>query len=84
MLLCGLWVFFSIEQATALILQQETLDYLDKNNNMATVVEIINHLHHSSIRRDKTVITDLAIYSIEKLIQKNMIVIDQGKVRKVT
>ncbi len=38
MLLCGLWVFFSIEQAAALVIQQEILDYLDKNNSTLAII----------------------------------------------
>ena len=84
LLLCGLGVFLFIQQIAAQLIQQEILNYLDQNNNVATVVEIINFLHHSSKKHDKATITDLTLYSFEKLIQKNMVVRDQGRVRKVT
>ena len=83
-LLCGLWIFFSIQRVAALLVQQKILDYLDQNNKEATVAEIINHLHSSSKRHNKTRITGIVNYTIDKLIEKNMIVSYRGRVRKVT
>ena len=83
-LVCGLGVCASVQLVAAELVQQNILNYLDQNNNEATVVEIINHLYHSSKKHDKTTITNIAHYSIKKLKQKNMVVSDQGVVRKVT
>ncbi len=83
-LVCGLGVCASVQLVAVEVVQQNILKYLDQNNNEATVVEIINHLYRSSKKHDKTTITNIAHYSIKKLIQKNMIVNNQGRVRKVT
>jgi c-di-AMP phosphodiesterase-like protein len=83
-LLCGLWIFFSIQRTAALLIQQKILDYLDQNNNETTMAEIINYIHSTTTRHNRTQITIITDYAIEKLIQKNMIVSDQGRVRKLT
>ncbi|MCI5137379.1 MAG: hypothetical protein D3922_02950 [Candidatus Electrothrix sp. AR1] len=83
-LLFGLWVFFSMLRVSTRLVQQKILKYLDQNNNEATVAEIINHLHSSTTIRNNEKVTDVTHYSLDKLIQKNMIVRDQERVRKVT
>ena len=82
-LLCGLGVFILTQRSSSLLIQLKILDYLDQNNNEATVAEIINHLHSSSKRHNKTRITGIVNYTIDKLIQKNMVVNNRGRIRKV-
>ncbi len=81
---CGLGTFVFNKQIAGRFFQQEILRYLTKNNNETTLVEIIDHFRRASGGQDKTAITQATCYAIEKLIQKNMIVNNQGKVRKVT
>jgi hypothetical protein len=82
-MLCGLGAFVANKQTAAKLVQQELLYYLGQNNNEATVVEIINHMHHASGSLSKTTITDITHSVIEKLIEKNMVVNDQGRVRRI-
>ncbi len=83
-LLCGLGVVILTQRSAALLIQLKILDYLDQNNNEATVAEIINHLHSSSTKHNKTRITDITHYTIDKLIEKNMIVSYRGRIKKVS
>jgi len=82
-LLCGLGVVILTQRASALLIQLKILDYLDQNNNEATVAEIINHLRSSSTKHDKKLTTSITNYSLDKLIQKNIIVSHRGRVRKI-
>jgi hypothetical protein len=82
-MVCGLGAFMSNKQTAAKLVQQELLYYLGQNNNEVTVVEIIDHMHHASGSLSKTTITDITHHVIEKLIQKNMIVSNQGKIKRV-
>ncbi|MCI5137378.1 MAG: hypothetical protein D3922_02945 [Candidatus Electrothrix sp. AR1] len=82
--LWGLGTFVFNKQIATPAFQHEILRYLAQNNNEATVVEIINHFHHASGRHDKTTTADITHYTIDKLIQKNMVVSDRGRVRRVT